>query len=390
MKIAHLSDFHIGKRLEEIERNPEIRTVLDEIADRIQEEEVKAVLISGDIFESSRPSVPSLHLFYDFLKDLKKREVKKIFIIAGNHDNDALLEVARDFLEDSGIHIWGRASQSLDSYFYTAEVDGEKLFIAALPYLNEYQILSEIGKKEELLKKNYAERYIYTYRVLMEYFKKQAEKADGFRIFLGHLFAEKAVFSTSEREATLNQWLCVPIDLLEEKNPFDYIALGHIHKHQKISRLHPAYYAGSVIRMNFGEKNDEKGFYIVNTKTAEVRFHALKTPKILKETEMEISSLEELDALKAKKNGETLWKIRVYYSGDIPPIEIRQRIKEIFENEVKVEIISTRQKAYARERLRGIEKVQDLLDYYKEFKGETLKEQVLETLEGISREVMEN
>lgn len=389
MKIAHLADLHIGKKLEEMDRNPEIREALKETAQIIEQENIKAVIIAGDIFDHARPSVESMSIFYSFLKELKEKKVEKIFIIAGNHDDESLLEVARDFLEFSGIHIWGKITSDLESYFLNTEIEGEPLFITALPYLNDIKILSEIDKTR-IEVKSPAQRYIETYQVLLDYFKTEAAKASpgAFKIFIGHMFVEGSELSQTERESSLEYYLCVPKSAIESGCPFDYSALGHIHKYQEsLSKLYPIYYSGSLIRLNFSERGERKGFRVIDTQSRKVNFIELKTPKILEELKIEIKKLDDLDALSEKKDPHKLFKIRVSYPSSLLALEIREKIREILGPNVKTEFLIQDENNQKLGAIKAIQTASDLMEYYFSYKSQGVKPEVMEKLKEITEEV---
>lgn len=391
MIIAHLADLHIGSKLQEIERNKEIENTLDEVVSNLKEKGVQIVLICGDIFEYSRPSSDSFHLFYSFLKKLKLIGVSKIFIIAGNHDHQSLLEIAKEFLQDSGIHIWGRLSNKIEDYCYSGKLEEEFYHIFALPYLSEYKILSEIGKSEEALKMSYTKRYNHYYKTILELMKERAEKLEGTKIFMGHLFVENASFSQSEKESTLEKWLCVPREYFENKNPFNYIALGHIHREQKIKNsLYSIYYSGSLIRLSFKERNERKGFRIFDSSTEQSYFVELKTPKIMEEYDLKIDELYDLEHIKAPPVDDKIIKYRIQADSSLFPFEIRQKMKDLYEDkEYKLEISFKKENSEEVLDQIIVEKSQDFMQFYEKYKGSELKDEVYEELQKLVKEVLE-
>jgi len=391
MKIAHLADLHIGKKLEEIDRNPEIKEALYEAAQIIAEKDIKAVILAGDIFEHARPSVESLEIFYHFLKTLKQNKVEKIFIISGNHDDEALLEIAKEFLEFSGIHIWGRISAKMDSYFLTTSIAQEEIFIAALPYVNDIKLLSETDKKK-IEEKSQAQRYIAAYQIILDYFKMRSAQIPAHipKIMIGHLFLEGAELSHTERESSLEKYLCVPKDIFEINNPFDYIALGHIHKYQEsLLKLHKVYYSGSLIRLNFGEKNDPKGFRIYDTLEKKVEFIPLRSPKAMEEILLEVNSLEDLEGLKARADQAKLFKIKVCYRTGLLPLEIKEQLRSILGSQIKVEFTPRKEKNAAMQELKTISQAEDLLYYYQAYKMGQAKPEILSKLKELAAVIFE-
>lgn len=391
MKIAHIADLHLGKKMENLDRNPELLDTLNEICQVLKKEKIDVLLIAGDIFDTARPSVESQEIFYRFLRKVLKSGVEKVFIVAGNHDNKALLEVASEFLLDSGIHVWGQVSKNIDDYFYSCKIKGEELLVAGLPYLDEYQVLSEILIKTGEEKISDAQKYNRVYRSILELFKDRAKSESGVKVFMGHLFVENARFSHSEKSSSLEDWLCIPRETLEESNPFDYMALGHIHRAQRlIDSLYSIYYSGSIIRLSFKEKKEAKGFYIYDSQQRDAKFIELETPFFLKEMEAKVENEDDLKKLTDMEQEEkTLLKLKLEYSGGMIPVEIRQRLYESFGQRVRLELIPARTAKDSGDSVEKITGLNSLLEYYQRFKGEAFKEELGRVLKNLAEEELE-
>ena len=104
MKLIHLSDLHIGKRLNEISLLEDQEYILTQILRIIDEEKADAVMISGDVYDKSIPSAEAVVVFDDFLCRLAKRQLP-VFIISGNHDSAERLSFGNRLFEISGVHI---------------------------------------------------------------------------------------------------------------------------------------------------------------------------------------------------------------------------------------------------------------------------------------------
>ena len=104
MKFIHLSDLHLGKRVNEFSMIDDQKYILKKILEVIKEEKPDAVLLAGDIYDKSVPSVEAVGLFDDFLKQLSRQNLQ-VFVISGNHDSPERLAFAAELIEASGIHI---------------------------------------------------------------------------------------------------------------------------------------------------------------------------------------------------------------------------------------------------------------------------------------------
>lgn len=106
MKLVHLSDLHIGKRILEKSLLKDQQFILNSILDIIDDEKIDGVIIAGDVFDKGVPSENAVTLFDDFLTNLNKRNLK-VFIISGNHDSPERIDYAGKILSNNEIHIYG-------------------------------------------------------------------------------------------------------------------------------------------------------------------------------------------------------------------------------------------------------------------------------------------
>ena len=268
MKILHLADLHIGKKVNDFCMLNEQKYVLSQALDLIQEKNIEALLISGDIFDKGIPSIASLELFENFLCELNKYKIK-VFIISGNHDNMDRLSYLSKFLEYSNIFI---------SKSYNGKIDfiplNKNINIYLLPYLYP-----------ALVKKFYPNTEIKNYndaiRVVLENVELDENKTN---IILSHQFVigkSSLELSQSERKSVGG------IDEVDYKNysKFDYVALGHLHCAQKCG-LEKIRYAGSILKYSFSEINQEKKFVVLNigkNKKIKLDFYPIKFLHEMKE-----------------------------------------------------------------------------------------------------------
>ncbi len=259
MRILHTSDWHIGKRLLGRERLDEQAEVLDEIISLCETEEVELVLIAGDIFDTYTPSAEAEELFYSKIKKVAGDD-RCVLIISGNHDDGVRLSASAPIAVESGVYIVGnsRAPLPLTSarkirpvtsgkgYAVFENGRGERAFISYLPYPNEARF------KEEKSDLPYVEQM-----------KKWFDEGESGRekglpsVFMSHLFVLGGIVSDSEREIDLGGARALPCEALPKS---DYIALGHLHKKQKMGVGH-CYYCGSPLQYSFDESS-EKGVKI--------------------------------------------------------------------------------------------------------------------------------
>ena len=259
MRILHTSDWHVGKRLMGRERLQEQAEVLDEIIEICNREQIELVLIAGDIFDTYTPSAEAEELFYSKIKRVAGND-RSVLLISGNHDDGVRLSAIAPLSEEQGVYVVGNARLAISlkenektsrlvrpiasgkGYVVFENQQGEKAFIATLPYPNEARF------KEEKSDLPYVERM---QSWLNEGVNQNVEKLPS--VILAHIFVAGGMASESEREIELGGARAFPVDALPN---VDYIALGHLHKKQRMGKGH-SYYSGSPLQYSFDERADK-------------------------------------------------------------------------------------------------------------------------------------
>lgn len=250
MNILHTSDWHIGKRLMDRERLPEQIAALDEIVRICDERDVDLVLVAGDVFDTYMPSADAEEVFFRAVKRIAG-EKRAVVIVSGNHDDGVRLAASAPLAAEEGIYLFGggydlvsvggdravKAVASGEGYVVIANARGEQVYIDALPYPNEARL------KEEKTDESYADK-------LRRWIARGEAGFSGNmpHILLSHLFVAGGKVSESERDIDLGGARAVPVSLF---SAFDYVALGHLHKPQKLGEN--VRYSGSLLQYSFDE-----------------------------------------------------------------------------------------------------------------------------------------
>lgn len=254
MKLLHTSDLHIGKKLYSRERLGEQREVLAEICEIAEREGTELVLIAGDVFDTYLPSAEAEEVFYSFVKRLA--ENRAVVIISGNHDDAVRLCAASALSGELGIYIVGNHRLTIpcrsnhpvrpvaagEGYAIFENAAGERVYLNLLPYPNEARFKE--AKTEEPFESKMS-RWIRAGEA------GNTEKLPS--VFMGHIFVAGGLHSESERSIELGGTRIVPLELLPHS---DYIALGHLHRKQRLKEN--VYYSGSILQYAFDEANTEK------------------------------------------------------------------------------------------------------------------------------------
>ena len=254
MKILHLADLHIGKKVNDFCMLNEQKFALSQAIDLIKEQKIEAVLICGDVFDRPIPSISALELFNAFLKELNVLRIKT-FIVSGNHDNMDRLSYLSDLLQQSSIFI----SKSFDGNIQQINLNDE-ISIFLMPYLYP-----------ALIRKYYPDAEIKNYndaiKLVVDDIKLDSDK---FNILLAHQF----VVGNNLPELSQSEQKSVgAIDEINYKifEKFDYTALGHLHCPQKCGNENIRY-AGSILKYSFSEINQVKKFVVLNVSNKKFNF----------------------------------------------------------------------------------------------------------------------
>jgi exonuclease SbcD len=259
VKIVHTSDWHVGRRWKGIQRLDELAAVLDHLATFIEDHSIDLVLHTGDVFESRNPPAEAEQLVNRFLLRVG-RTGAHMLVVAGNHDDPLRLDARSMLTELVNVQILGRPRPAARGGARTIETrSGEKAIVAALPFASPGSWVSalDIAGEEASARIKYARMFERAVRDLCGAFRP-----DAVNILMAHTHIEGAIFGESERRVHLGEdWAALPESLPSHAS---YIALGHIHRPQKIEGPVPTYYAGSLLQMDFGEAGEEKTFVVVD------------------------------------------------------------------------------------------------------------------------------
>ena len=279
MKILHLADLHLGKRVNEMSMIEDQKYILDQIITLIKEESVGIVLLCGDIYDKSIPTIEAIHLLDEFLDQLSKMAIK-VLMISGNHDSIDRLSFGKSLFTRSNLYIASQFENEIEKI--TVKENGITVNFYMLPFVKSAYI-SHIFQLQ-------TDSYEECFRYLIEHTKIDEEETN---ILLSQQFvtANKKNPELSDSEtSSLGGIDNIDFHIFD---PFDYVALGHIHKPQAMGR-EMVRYAGSILKYSFSEIHMDKKATILTIdakKEISLSFHPLKPLRDMREIEC---SLEEL------------------------------------------------------------------------------------------------
>ena len=245
MKFAHIADLHIGKRVHDFSMLEDQRYILEEMLRIFDEEKVDGVLIAGDVYDKTVPSAEAVQVFDDFITKLAKMEMP-IYMISGNHDSAERLAFGAQLFENDGVYI---------SPVYEGEVkkvEVEDVYgtvnIWLLPFLKPATVRHALQRED-----------INTYEEGVVAALQGCEiDTEQRNILVAHQFVTGADRSDSE-ETSVGGLDNVSAEVFED---FDYVALGHIHRAQKMGR-ETLRYSGTPLKYSFSEADHKKSVTIL-------------------------------------------------------------------------------------------------------------------------------
>jgi len=257
MRILHTADWHLGQLFHEYDRTFEHQQFLNWLLETIKEEKIDVLLVSGDVFDISNPAAASIRMFYTFLQraTLENPDLQMI-ITAGNHDSAARLEAPKPLLESSNIHLVGTVEKNNDGSINYDKLTiplhdkrGEiKSWCLAIPFLRigDYPTIPTVSNP-------YSEGVSTVYREAFTFAntKKQANQTI---IAMGHLHTHHTEISDMDKTERLIMGGVEGIPATAFHPEIKYVALGHIHKAQRIGGNEHIRYCGSPLPMSFSER----------------------------------------------------------------------------------------------------------------------------------------
>lgn len=384
MRLIHTSDWHLGRRLKGEDRTSEIAAALDELLNQAKTLEVDAVLVAGDIFDVPSPPAEAEQVAYNFFCQLREYRIPAV-VIAGNHDSAFRIDGVSKLLSHVGVQALGRPQRANKGGVITLDTASGKLCVAAMPFASERRLL----KAEDLWDKDDVEqRQHYRFNVQ----KLLANLATGFRddsvnVLMAHLTIEGSRRAYSEVDYYTRDTYILSGQTLPATA--QYVALGHIHKPQHIPNAAPTYYSGSLIQVDFGEAEEEKGFNLVTVepgRPAKVEFKSLPCQKPLKVLRCNETNLEET----LEANREHPGFLKVIVELNTARVGLAEMVRKVCPQTLIVEPRypeAKQEKRFEFQQGNQFDAVEEFRRYYLQRQGTTAPQSVLEAFEQLHQEM---
>jgi len=254
VKILHTSDWHVGRKIRGRDRSEEHRAVLSEIAGFARDNEVDLTVVAGDIFDTSSPTPTAEQIVWNALLELAA--VAPVAVVAGNHDNQARLDAVAPLLSMAGITMVGAARAPGEGGVVSLDDLGVK--VALLPFVSQRGIV----KVEDIMGSDpdqHAGVYEKRLRRIIDALAA-GMSPDTVNLIVSHLTVYGALEGGGERQAHIFGY-AIPTSIFP--GHISYVALGHLHRQQKMPHSGAVWYSGSPLQLDFGEVADTKGALLV-------------------------------------------------------------------------------------------------------------------------------
>ena len=288
MRFLHTADWHVGKTLRGRSRADEHRAVLKEIATIADDRAVDAVLVAGDLFETAAPSPESEEIVYQALLALSKD--RPVVVVAGNHDNPRRIQAVRPLLGLANVHALATVAPPNEGGVLRLEASGEKAHIVLLPFVSQRGIVGVDALMNEDADQHAAEYADRMARVLAALCTNVPK--DAVNLVLAHAMVHGGTMGGGERSAHTVFAYSVPTGAFPSN--FHYVALGHLHRQQRLGGACPIYYSGSPLQLDFSETEHTKSVNLIEAvagRPAKVRQVPLSSGKRLRKVKGTLAEL---------------------------------------------------------------------------------------------------
>lgn len=365
MKILHTSDLHIGKYIGTYDLKEDTEYVLNQVVDTAIRERVEVVLISGDVFDRPNPSEEAIKMYVSFLKNLLDKNIK-VIAISGNHDSGIRLSAYKDIL-GKGYFVEGEFNSPMRKVSLNDEYGPVNFYM--LPFFTPFIVKSNLK----------LEKGLENYDLAMdEIIKRENIDTSQRNIILAHQFVAGFKFGGSEEDFSYSNGdeknvAGVGIISLDKFQNFDYVALGHIHKPQKISR-ETIRYSGSLLKYKTSEiDGPDKSVVIIDLKekgNIEVKLDPIKPLHPFVKIE---GLLSELTNTNSNEND----YVYLIVDDDKTPIEAKNKLTPYYKRIVDIEFPNDtlQQKMNLDTSLADKRPIDFICEYYREKTNKDLDEE---------------
>lgn len=346
MRLLHTSDWHLGQHFMGKTRQAEHQAFCAWLIEQVRQQQVDLVLIAGDVFDTGSPPSYAREQYNHFVVALRDSGCQLV-VLGGNHDSVAMLGESRTLLAQLGTRVVPGVCERLDEQLLVlADAAGQPAaLLCAIPFIRPRDVLrSEAGQSAADKQLSLQQAIHGHYQALFELALARRDELGGDLpvIASGHLTTVGASASESVREIYVGALEAFPTSSFPAA---DYIALGHIHRPQKVGGLEHIRYSGSPIPLSFDEARQQKEVLLVDVDASGLRqVRALPVPNFqpLQSLRGSLQSLPPIlaEAARAGTPQRPVW-LEVQVEGDDYLSDLQVRIAALCED-LPVEVLRIR------------------------------------------------
>ncbi len=354
MRLIHTADWHLGQFFYTKSRAAEHQAFLDWLLSQAEQHQVDAIIVAGDIFDTGSPPSYARELYNRFIVRLRQSGCQLV-ILAGNHDSVATLNESRELLACLNTRVITAASDNIsEQVLLLNRRDGQPgALLCAIPFLRPRDITrSQSGQSGREKQQTLAEAITHHYQRCWQAAVAQRDLLNLTLpiIATGHLTTVGVTKSDAVRDIYIGTLDAFPAQAFP---PADYIALGHIHRAQRVGGTEHIRYSGSPIPLSFDELGKEKSVYLVDFADGQLRHVEPLIVPTFQPMQMIKGSLEEIErqlaAIPPRDEDKTLWlDIEVVTQGWLHDL---QRRIEALTQDLPVEVVLLRRSREQRDQV---------------------------------------
>ena len=364
MRLMHTSDLHIGKSVHGLSMLDDQKHILEQMLGIIENEKVDALIIAGDVYDKTVPNEGAVSILNGFLTRLHEINCP-VFIIPGNHDSATRISFGSTLLAKQGVHIAEEFAAGMEKHVLKDEFGNLNVYL--LPFFKPSMVRS-LNPKAEINNADDAAR-----EVLRATEINSSER----NILVAHQFVisrgtDLDLGGSEEYKPSVGGVDCISYDIFSD---FDYVALGHIHRPQKVGRS-SIRYCGSPLKYSEKEDRDEKGVVIldIGEKGAVSTRNVPLVP--IRDLRVVTGTVEQLKERSVVESGNPDDYIYVNLTEDTS--DARAKLAEVYPNIMGIAIVSTtgggELPEMTIEKIRGLDPVELFRNFYEDMNGEEIGE----------------
>ncbi|MEG3637065.1 exonuclease SbcCD subunit D [Micromonospora palythoicola] len=329
MKILHTSDWHVGKVLKGQSRAEEHKQVLAGVIEIARRERPDLVVIAGDLYDTAAPTPEATRLVTRALTALR-RTGADVVAIGGNHDNGPALDALRPWAEAAGITLRGGVREDPAEHVIDGTTaDGERWRLAALPFLSQRYAVRAV-EMYELTAAETTQTYADHLGRILARLTEGFDEPDRVHLVTAHLTVVGAATGGGERDAHTIMGYAVPASVFP--GTAHYVALGHLHRAQRVQGPCPIRYSGAPLAVDFGEQENVPAVTLVEvtaTTAARIREEPVTAATALRTVRGTLAQLAEITPPEG-------W-LRVYVR-EQPRAGLREEVQQLLPRALEIRI----------------------------------------------------